>query len=155
MIIEQFEYEPLSHFSYAIVSNGEMAVIDPQRDPIEYYAFAVKHKAKITTVIETHPHADFISCHLQIHQETGATIYTSEKTGAEYPHSSFDDGDEIQLGNVKLSAINTPGHSPDSITVKASNDEEIALFTGDTLFVGDIGRPDLREKSGNLKAKRE
>ena len=155
MEIKQLEYKPLAHYSYAIVSNGEMAIVDPERDPKEYYAFAKANNAKIKAVIETHPHADFVSSHLQIHKETGATIYNSIKLGADYPHESFDDGDSIQIGNVILKAINTPGHSPDSITIVATEGDKTALFTGDTLFIGDVGRPDLREKAGNMKAKRE
>ena len=155
MNIKQFEYKPLAHYSYAIVSNGKMAVIDPERNPEQYYTFAKANNAKIIAVIETHPHADFVSSHLEMHKETGATIYNSEKLGADYPHTAFDEGDSIQLGNVTLKAINTPGHSPDSITVVATEGSETALFTGDTLFIGDVGRPDLREKAGNMKAKRE
>ncbi len=155
MTIKQFEYKPLAHYSYSIVSEGKMAVVDPERDAGQYYAFAKAHNATITAIIETHPHADFVSSHLEIHQETGATIYNSAKLGAEYPHAAFDDGDEIQLGTVSLKAINTPGHSPDSITIIATDGKETALFTGDTLFIGDVGRPDLREKAGNMKAKRE
>ncbi|KQC32829.1 sulfurtransferase [Nonlabens sp. YIK11] len=155
MKIKQFEYKPLSHYSYAILSDGKMAVIDPERDPEQYYAFAKANNATITAIIETHPHADFVSSHLEIHQETGATIYNSKKTGADYPHQSFDDGDQIELGKVVLKAINTPGHSPDSITIVATDGDQTAMFTGDTLFIGDVGRPDLREKAGNMKAKRE
>lgn len=155
MDIKQFEYKPLAHYSYAIVSNGEMAIIDPERDPKEYYAFAKAQNATIKAIIETHPHADFVSSHLQLHKETGATIFNSKKLGAEYPHKSFDDGDKITIGNCTLEAINTPGHSPDSITIVATEANDIALFTGDTLFIGDVGRPDLREKAGNMKAKRE
>jgi glyoxylase-like metal-dependent hydrolase (beta-lactamase superfamily II)/rhodanese-related sulfurtransferase len=155
MKIKQFEYKPLAHYSYAIVSNGEMAIIDPERDPIQYYEFAKANNAKIMAVVETHPHADFVSSHLQIHKETGATIYNSEKLGADYPHKAFDEGVSISLGEITLTAINTPGHSPDSITVIATDGNKTALFTGDTLFIGDVGRPDLREKAGNMKAKRE
>ena len=155
MKIKQFEYKPLAHYSYAIVSDGKMAVIDPERNPEQYYAFAKANNSKIVAVIETHPHADFVSSHLEIHKETGATIYNSEKLGADYPHETFDEGDSIQLGSVTLKAINTPGHSPDSITIVAPEGKETALFTGDTLFIGDVGRPDLREKAGNMKAKRE
>lgn len=155
MKIKQFEYKPLAHYSYAIVSNGEMAIIDPERDPKEYYAFAKANDAKIIAVIETHPHADFVSSHLEIMKETGATIYNSEKLGADYPHTSFDDGSSIKLGNAELKALNTPGHSPDSITIVATEGNNTALFTGDTLFIGDVGRPDLREKAGNMQAKRE
>ena len=100
MKVKQFEYKPLSHYSYAVISNGEMAIIDPERNPMQYYAIARANNAKIIAVIETHPHADFVSSHLQIHNET-------------------------------------------------------VLFTGDTVFIGDVGRPDLREKAGNIKAKRQ
>lgn len=155
MKIKQFEYKPLAHYSYAVVSNGEMAIIDPERDPEQYYAFAKANNAKIVAVLETHPHADFVSSHLELHKETGAIIYNSEKLGADYPHQTFDDGDSIKIGNATLEAINTPGHSPDSITIVATENNDTALFTGDTLFIGDVGRPDLREKAGNMQAKRE
>ncbi|MGV6832101.1 MAG: MBL fold metallo-hydrolase, partial [bacterium] len=155
MKIKQFEYKPLAHYSYAVVSNGEMAIIDPERDPKQYYAFAKANNAKIVAVLETHPHADFVSSHLELHKETGAIIYNSEKLGADYPHQTFDDGDSIKIGNATLEAINTPGHSPDSITIVATENNDTALFTGDTLFIGDVGRPDLREKAGNMQAKRE
>jgi len=152
MQIKQFEDKALSHFSYAIISNGEMAVVDPERNPAKYYAFAEANQAKITAIFETHPHADFISAHLQMHIETGATIYVSKLVGADYPHKSFDDGDTFTLGDVTFKVINTPGHSPDSITIIAQETDEIVLFTGDTLFIGDVGRPDLRESNGNKKA---
>ncbi|MEQ8218533.1 MAG: MBL fold metallo-hydrolase [Arenibacter sp.] len=155
MKVKQFEYKPLSHYSYALISDGEMAVIDPERNPMQYYAIARANNAKIIAVIETHPHADFVSSHLQIHNETGAIIYNSEKLGAEYPYTPFDEGHSIKIGNATLNAINTPGHSPDSITVVATQGDETVLFTGDTLFIGDVGRPDLREKAGNIKAKRQ
>ncbi len=134
-----------------------MIVIDPARDPQPYYDFAAQHDADIVGVIETHPHADFVSSHLEIHQTTAAIIYVSKLTGAEYPHESFDDGDVIQLNDIKLKSINTPGHSPDSICilVEDENGKDTALFTGDTLFVGDVGRPDLRENVGNITAKKE
>ncbi len=157
MKIEQFYDKGLAHGSYGIVSEGEMAVIDPARDPQQYYDFAKKNNAKIVAVIETHPHADFVSSHLEISKTTGAKIYVSKLLGAEYPHNSFDDGDILQVGKIKLKAINTPGHSPDSITIllEDENGKQTAAFTGDTLFVGDVGRPDLRESVGNITAKRE
>ncbi|MGB7393616.1 MAG: MBL fold metallo-hydrolase, partial [Pricia sp.] len=142
MTVKQFEYKPLAHYSYALISNGEIAIVDPERDPMQYYKLAKEHKAKIVAVIETHPHADFVSSHLQIHEETGATIYNSEKLGADYPHEAFDEGDNIKIGSATLKAINTPGHSPDSITIVAEEDGKTVLFTGDTLFIGDVGRPD-------------
>jgi len=157
MIIHQFYDKGLAHGSYAVIRTGKMIVIDPARDPQPYYDFAHQHYAEIVGVIETHPHADFVSSHLEIHQTTGAVIYVSKLTGAEYPHESFDDGDVIKLNDIKLKAINTPGHSPDSICILVEDEEgkEKALFTGDTLFVGDVGRPDLRENAGNITAKKE
>lgn len=157
MFIHQFYDKGLAHGSYALVSAGKMVVIDPARNPQLYYDFAGQHDADIVGVIETHPHADFVSSHLEIHKTTAAVIYVSKLTGAEYPHESFDDGDVIQLGNVKLKAINTPGHSPDSICILVEDEDgnKKALFTGDTLFVGDVGRPDLRENVGNITAKKE
>ncbi|HAI77362.1 MAG TPA: MBL fold metallo-hydrolase [Microscillaceae bacterium] len=157
MKIEQFFDEGLAHSSYAILSDNQVALVDPARDPQPYYDFAAQHNASIVAVFETHPHADFVSSHFEIHQTTGATIYASKLLGAEYPHQSFDDDDAIQLGKIKLYARNTPGHSPDSITIFATNEQgkDYALFTGDTLFVGDVGRPDLRENVGNMTAKRE
>ena len=117
MIIHQFYDKGLAHASYAVIRLGKMIVIDPARDPQPYYDFATFNNADITGIIETHPHADFVSSHLEIHETTGATIYASKLLGAEYPHETFDDGDVIQLNDVKLKAINTPGHSPDSICI--------------------------------------
>jgi hydroxyacylglutathione hydrolase len=157
MIIHQFYDTGLAHASYAVIRNGSMIVIDPARDAQPYYDFAQLHEATLTGVIETHPHADFVSSHLEIHQQTGAIIYVSKLVGAEYPHETFDDGDVISLSDIKLKAINTPGHSPDSICILVvdENGRQTALFTGDTLFVGDVGRPDLRESAGNITAQKE
>jgi len=156
MQIKQFEDKNLAHYSYAILSHGEIALIDPARNPQPYYDFAKQNQATITAVIETHPHADFVSSHLEIYNKTGATIYVSELVGAEYPHQPFDEGDAIVLGNVTLKSLNTPGHSPDSISIVAFNEEDQpqAVFTGDTLFIGDCGRPDLRESAGAITATR-
>ena len=156
MNVIQFQDKPLAHYSYAIISNNEMAIVDPSRDPKPYYALAEKHHAHIKAIFETHPHADFVSSHLQIHEETGAKIYVSTLLGANYEHQTFDDGDSVKIGALTFSAINSPGHSPDSITIIANDDKaNYAMFSGDTLFIGDVGRPDLREKVGNMKAKRE
>ena len=145
--IQQFYDKGLAHASYAVRAGRQVALIDPGRDPQPYYDFADEHNAEIVAVIETHPHADFVSSHLEIAQETDATLYCSKLTGARYPHKSFDDGDRIKLGTVELHALNTPGHSPDSISVVLIDElaQTRAVFTGDTLFVGDVGRPDLRE----------
>ncbi|EDM36136.1 Rhodanese-like protein [Pedobacter sp. BAL39] len=158
MIIEQFEDKYLSHYSYAILSNSEKKVIliDPARNPQPYYDFAAKHGATIVGVIETHPHADFVSSHLEIHMTTSAKIYSHTLTGVSYPQTPFDEGAEIVLGELKLKSIHTPGHSPDSICIiLEQNGNDKAVFTGDTLFIGDCGRPDLRESVGNLTAKRD
>lgn len=157
MHVQQFYDEGLAHASYAILSGDEMALVDPARNPQPYYDYARKKKAKIVAVIETHPHADFVSSHLEIHKKTGAIIYTSNLAGADYPHEPFDDGMRIRVGDAFLKAYNTPGHSPDSIsvTLEEKTGRTIGVFTGDTLFIGDVGRPDLRENAGNIHAKRE
>ncbi|HWK07280.1 MAG TPA: MBL fold metallo-hydrolase [Puia sp.] len=175
MIIEQFEDRHLSHYSYAILheEGREIILIDPSRNIALYTSFAARYDAKIIGVVETHPHADFVSSHLELHQSTGtqqsaianqpaglphthgATIYASQLTGAAYPHQAFDEGDTIRLGNLSLRALNTPGHSPDSICIVLQQEgKDLAVFTGDTLFIGDCGRPDLREKAGSTKASR-
>ncbi len=155
--IQQFYDKGLAHASYAVRYGRQVALIDPSRDPQPYYDFADEHEASIVAVIETHPHADFVSSHLEIAEETDATIYCSRLVGARYPHKTFDDGDRIKLGAIELHAINTPGHSPDSISVLLLDElaQSRAVFTGDTLFVGDVGRPDLRENAavgGHLRA---
>jgi glyoxylase-like metal-dependent hydrolase (beta-lactamase superfamily II)/rhodanese-related sulfurtransferase len=157
MNIQQFYDEGLAHASYAILSEGKVALVDPGRNPQQYYDFAEANNAKIVAVIETHPHADFVSSHLEFHQNEDATIYVSKLVGAEYPHTGFDEGDSFQMGKVTFHSIHTPGHSPDSISIllKDENGKDYALFSGDTLFIGDVGRPDLREKAGNMKAQRE
>lgn len=157
MKVEQFYDKGLAHASYAIEHKGLVAIIDPGRDPKPYLDFSNSHKAKIIAVIETHPHADFVSSHLEIHSRTGATIYASKLVGADYPHQGFDDGDVISLGDVTLHAMNTPGHSPDSISIVLKDQQNVhhSVFTGDTLFIGDVGRPDLRENAGNITAQRE
>lgn len=157
MIIEQFYDKGLAHASYVVINERLAAVIDPARDPQPYLDFIENNNAALAAIIETHPHADFVSSHLELANKTGATIFVSKLLGAAYPHETFDDGDVIELGSVKLKAMNTPGHSPDSISVLLEDAEgqEKALFSGDTLFVGDVGRPDLRESAGNITAKRE
>ncbi|REA60103.1 MBL fold metallo-hydrolase [Dyadobacter luteus] len=158
MKIQQFEDKFLAHYSYAILSECESKVvlIDPARNPEPYYSFAKEHHAEIIAVIETHSHADFVSSHLEIAKSTGAAIYASKKTEATYKLTSFDDGDVLTFGKIILKAINTPGHSDDSISVLLEhNGASKYLFSGDTLFIGDCGRPDLREADGNIEVQRE
>jgi hydroxyacylglutathione hydrolase len=107
-------------------------------------------------VIETHPHADFVSSHLQIHQQTGAKIFVSKLTKPDFPYIPFDEGAVLEFGTAKLKALNTPGHSADSISIVLEFEgKDLAIFTGDTLFIGDCGRPDLREEAENLDSNRE
>ncbi len=157
MQITQFEDKNLSHYSYAVLSECEkkIVLIDPARNTQSYLDYAKEKDAQITGVIETHPHADFVSSHLELHQTTGATIYTSKDVHALYPHQAFDEGQDIQVGKIKLSALNTPGHSPDSISILLEHEgKQKVVFTGDTLFIGDCGRPDLREDAGKIQTPR-
>lgn len=157
MQIKQWEDKHLAHFSYAILSECEkkIVLIDPSRNPRQYLEFASANDASIIGIIETHPHADFASSHLELHQLTGATIYVHSLVGASYPHQAFDEGQSIEFGKIKLSSLHTPGHSPDSISIVLEHEgKKKAVFTGDTLFIGDCGRPDLREGAGNLKMTR-
>ncbi|GGG15481.1 rhodanese-like domain-containing protein [Pontibacter amylolyticus] len=158
MKIEQFEDKGLAHYAYAILSEntGEIVLVDPARNPQPYYDYAAQNNAKIVGVIETHPHADFVSSHLEIHKKTGATIYAHSLVGADYPHKTFDEGAVLEMGDIKLKSLHTPGHSPDGISIVLQHEgKDVAVFTGDTLFIGDVGRPDLRESAGNITAKRE
>lgn len=157
MQIKQWEDTNLAQFSYAILSDCEKKVvlIDPSRNPQQYLDYAKENNAIIIGIIETHPHADFISSHVELSNLTGATIYTSRLVDAGYKHTALDEGNTIELGKIRLTALHTPGHSPDSISILLEYDgKQKAVFTGDTLFIGDCGRPDLREGAGNLKGTR-
>lgn len=158
MQIKQWEDKNLSQFSYGIISDCEKKVIliDPSRNPQPYLDWTKENNAQIIGIIETHPHADFISGHAELRELTGATIYTHSLVGVGYEHQAFDDGATIEFGKIKLTSIHTPGHSPDGISILLEHDgKQKAVFTGDTLFIGDCGRPDLREGAGNLQSKRE
>jgi len=157
MEVKQFYDEALAHGSYAIVSDGQVALVDPGRDPQPYLDFAKEHDAKIVAVFETHPHADFISSHREFQQQHGATIYINGQVAVAYPHQEMNDGDEVKIGSVTMRALFTPGHSPDHNTYMLLDEEgnPHSVYTGDSLFVGDVGRPDLREGAGHLRAKRK
>lgn len=156
MNVKQFYDKSLGHASYAIESQGEVALVDPARDPQPYIDFAEANQAKITAVFETHPHADFTSSHLELHQKLGATIYIHPKVGVLYPHKPMEDGDEVMVGTATMRALFTPGHSPDhnSFLLIDENGTHHSVYTGDSLFVGDVGRPDLREGAGNIQVDR-
>ena len=145
--IERFYLGCLAHASYMIASEGVAAVIDPQRDVDLYLEAAAGKHWKIGYIIETHLHADFVSGHRELAERTGATIYLGASSGAEFPHIAVEDGDEIRFGQCRLKFLRTPGHTLESICIVMNDggqpDRPAALFTGDTLFVGDVGRPDL------------
>ncbi len=157
MEIKQFYDQALAHASYIIISNQEAALIDPGRDPQPYLDFAQEHNATIVAVFETHPHADFVSSHLEFFQKQGATIYINSRMGADYPHQTIDDSEQVKVGQVSMQALFTPGHSPDHNTYLLLDEQgkPHSVYTGDSLFVGDVGRPDLREGAGHLRSKRK
>jgi hydroxyacylglutathione hydrolase len=152
MFFKQFYLGCLAHASYLIGSEGEAAVVDPQRDVEQYIAEADAQKLKIKYIIETHLHADFVSGHRELAIRTGAEIVFGEKAGATFPHRRVKDGDKILLGKVILRILETPGHTPESISVLvldlAASDKPQKVLTGDALFIGDVGRPDLVGSKG-------
>lgn len=152
MYFKQFYLACLAHASYLIGSDGEAAVVDPQRDVDQYIREADALGLKIKYVIETHLHADFVSGHRELAARTGAEIVFGEKAGAGFQHRAVRDGDEIDIGRVKLRVMETPGHTPESICLVVSDNEVPAqpqkVLTGDTLFIGDVGRPDLAGGKG-------
>ena len=137
----------LAHASYLLGGdNGEAAVIDPRRDVDEYLADAEAAGLTIKHVIETHLHADFVSGHVELAQRTGADIVLGGATPVEFPHRAVNEGDEIVMGDVRLRFLETPGHTPEGISILAfvgGETDPRMVFTGDTLFIGDVGRPDL------------
>lgn len=149
MQFKQFYLGCLAHASYYIGSDGEAAIIDPQRDVGQYLAEAETNNQRIKYVIETHLHADFVSGHIEIAEKTGAKIVFGERANAEFEHQAVKDGDVLEVGNVKLKIIETPGHTPEGISIVVENaDEPKKILTGDTLFIGDVGRPDLVGSKG-------
>src|SRR5215475_13488917 len=147
MYFQQFYLGCLSHASYIIGSEGVAAVVDPQRDAGIYIEDAMRQGLRIEHVIETHLHADFISGHQELAALTGAKIYLGAAAGAQFPHVPVHDGDEIRFGKCILRFLETPGHTLESVSVLVTDTEQspepFAVMTGDTLFIGDVGRPDL------------
>jgi len=152
MQFKQFYLGCLSHASYYIGSGSEAAIIDPQRDVQQYLEEADLHGQKIKYVIETHSHADFVSGHLELAKKTGAQIVYGQRANTQFPALKAKDGDELSLGDVTLSFMETPGHTPEGITIVATDNSDPSaprkMFTGDTLFIGDVGRPDLVGSKG-------
>jgi glyoxylase-like metal-dependent hydrolase (beta-lactamase superfamily II) len=150
MNVQQLYTGCLSEAAYFIESNGEAAIIDPIRDTEEYLRLAKEHNATIKYIFETHFHADFVSGHIDLSKETGAPIVYGPNTKANFPFHLAKDGEIFKIGNITVEAIHTPGHTLES-TCYLLRDEQgkaYCIFTGDSLFVGDVGRPDL--SSGNL-----
>ncbi|HEY4423895.1 MAG TPA: MBL fold metallo-hydrolase [Pyrinomonadaceae bacterium] len=149
MYFKQFYLGCLAHASYLLGSEGEGVVVDPQRDVDEYLAEADARGLKIKYVIETHLHADFVSGHQEIAARTGAQIIFGEKAGVEFEHRAVKDGEVLSMGSVTLRFLETPGHTPEGICVLiTAPSEPQKLLTGDTLFIGDVGRPDLAGGKG-------
>jgi len=155
MILRQFYLNCLAHASYLVGDEQThvAAVVDPQRDIDQYLDAAAEHGLRIAHVILTHLHADFIAGHLELRDRAGAAIYLGAAARAEYAFTPLADGDRIEMGRVRLQAIETPGHTPESISIavydlERSDTAPHAVLTGDTLFVGDVGRPDLRAALG-------
>ena len=147
MYFEQFYLGCLAHASYMLGSEGEAAVVDPQRDVDIYLKAADEQGLKIRHIFETHLHADFVSGHIELAARTGATIYIGAAAGATFPHMALHDGSTVQIGKIHMTALETPGHTPESICLVVTDEEKSskpwAVLTGDTLFIGDVGRPDL------------
>lgn len=147
MFFKQFYLGCLAHASYMVGSEGWAAVVDPRRDVEVYLEEAEAQGLTIGHVLLTHLHADFVAGHVELARRSGARMYVSSKAGAKFPHVPVAEGDEIRFGSVTIRALETPGHTPESLCYllfdREQSAEPVAVLTGDTLFVGDVGRPDL------------
>jgi len=155
VVFKQFYLPCLAHASYIIgdEQTGTAAVVDPQRDTDQYTAFAAEHALTIKHVFLTHLHADFIAGHLELRDRAGAAIYLGAAAKATYPFTPLRDGAILEFGRVRLKVLETPGHTPESVSIvvydlNSSDAQPYAVLTGDTLFIGDVGRPDLRAALG-------
>ncbi|HEU5410739.1 MAG TPA: MBL fold metallo-hydrolase [Candidatus Acidoferrales bacterium] len=155
MIFKQFYLGCLAHASYLIgdEQTATAAVVDPQRDIDQYLAFAAEHKLQIKHVFLTHLHADFVAGHLELRDRVGANIYLGAAAKAQYAFTPLHEGSVIEFGRIRLKALETPGHTPESVSIlvydlNAGATEPYCVLTGDTLFIGDVGRPDLRAALG-------
>jgi hydroxyacylglutathione hydrolase len=155
VVLKQFYLGCLAHASYVIgdEKTGTAAVVDPQRDIDQYISFAAEHALTIKHVFLTHLHADFVAGHLELRDRVGAIIYLGAATKAAYAFTPMHDGDVLEFGSVRLKILETPGHTPESISIlvydlQASDTQPHCVLTGDTLFIGDVGRPDLRAALG-------
>ncbi|MTE28237.1 MBL fold metallo-hydrolase [Winogradskyella ouciana] len=153
MKIEQLYTGCLAQGAYYIESDGEVAIIDPLRETQQYIDKAKANNAKIKYILETHFHADFVSGHVDLAKKTGATIVFGPGASTEYDIHSAKDGEELKIGKLTIKVLHTPGHTLESTTylLKDENGKDHAIFSGDTLFLGDVGRPDLAIKSDVTK----
>jgi hydroxyacylglutathione hydrolase len=147
MYFEQFYLGCLAHASYLLASEGEAVVVDPQRDVELYLSAAAQQGVAIRHIVETHLHADFVSGHKELAARTGAKIYIGAEAGAMFSHVPVGDGYELRFGKASIRVLETPGHTPESVCLVVTDEEKSpapwAVLTGDTLFIGDVGRPDL------------
>ena len=152
MFIQQLYTGCLSEAAYYIESNGEAAVVDPLRDIDDYLQIAHERKTTIRYIFETHFHADFVSGHIDLAKATGATIVYGPGTATKFPVHIAKDGDVFKIGGLSMNVLHTPGHTLESTCylLQDENGKDHCLFTGDTLFVGDVGRPDLAQKDDNV-----
>jgi glyoxylase-like metal-dependent hydrolase (beta-lactamase superfamily II)/rhodanese-related sulfurtransferase len=150
MYFEQFYLGCLAHASYMLASEGEAVVVDPQRDVEIYLQAAAANRVSIRHIFETHLHADFVSGHRELAARTGAQIYIGAEAEATFPHVAVRDGFQLQVGKMQITALETPGHTPESVCLVITDEEKSsapwAVLTGDTLFLGDVGRPDLSKR---------
>lgn len=152
MKVEQIYTGCLAEAAYYIESNGEAVVIDPMREPEPYIERAERDGAKIKYVLETHFHADFVSGHLELARRTGATIVYGPTASANFDIKVVEDNEVLKVGDITITALHTPGHTMESTTylLKDKDGKDYAIFSGDTLFLGDVGRPDLAIKQGEI-----
>lgn len=147
MIVQQYFTEGIAHSSYILSGNRTCAVIDPRRDTDLYMQQARELGVRITHILETHLHADFISGHLDLAERTGAEIYAPKSAECDFEHVPLSEGDSFMIEDMRINVLETPGHTPEhisyTVTDSARGEEPVAVFCGDTLFVGDVGRPDL------------
>jgi len=149
MFFHQFYLPCLAHASYLIGDGDECAIVDPQRDVGQYFDAARERGLTIRYVIETHLHADFVSGHRELAARSGAEIVFGAAARAEFPHRAVRDGEALRVGAIELRAIETPGHTPESVCwLVVENGQATKVLTGDTLFIGDVGRPDLAGSRG-------
>lgn len=147
MYVHQFFVKGIAHLSYILRGNQTCAVIDPKRDVADYIKVARDMGLKISHIIETHLHADFVSGHLDLKKLTGATIYVPKAGNCQFDHVPLAEGDTLEIEDMELKVLETGGHTPEHlsyvVTDHSRGEEPVAVFCGDTLFVGDVGRPDL------------